>query len=173
MTAISGAIFAAADFNQYVRDNLNETAVAKATVAGQFFAAVGANSLAARILTSTTIPTGETTTSTTYVDLATPGPAITVTTGPLALVGMSGNLSSNISNSASFMSVAVSGASTIAAISARALVRDGMNANNGFRATAAGVIPLTPGSNTFTAKYAVGAGSTGTFSDRHLWVLPF
>src|SRR5690606_12967068 len=37
MTAVSGSVFTAAQFNQFVRDNLNETAPARATTAGAHF----------------------------------------------------------------------------------------------------------------------------------------
>lgn len=173
MTAISGAIFAAADFNQYVRDNLNETAVAKATASGQYFVATGTNALAARVLGAGTIATSQSTTSTTYTDLATVGPNTTVDTGTLALVMVSAAVSNGTGAASSFMSYAVSGATTVAAVTTRALRVDGIAGGNIIRATSVSTVPLTPGSNTFTAKYAVGAGSTGTFSDRSMQVIPF
>jgi hypothetical protein len=48
MTAVANSTFTAAQFNQYVRDNLNETAPAKATSAGSYFVADGVNSIAER-----------------------------------------------------------------------------------------------------------------------------
>ena len=48
MTAVANSTFTAAQFNQYVRDNLNETAPALATAAGSYFAADGINSIAER-----------------------------------------------------------------------------------------------------------------------------
>lgn len=171
MTAVSGAVFAAADFNQYVRDNLNSTAVALATAAGQFFVSKGANSLEARTVGSGTVATSQTTTSTSYTNLATIGPAATVTTGALALVIVSAAVSNTINNASSFMSYEVSGATTSVSNSSRALRFDGLAAGNVIRASAVSPMALTPGSNTFTAKYAVGSG-TGTFQDRSIVVIP-
>jgi hypothetical protein len=173
MTAVSGNVFAAAEFNQYVRDNLNETAVAKATTAGQYFVAVGANSLAARVIGGNSVQTTQTTTSTSYTDLATPGPALTLTTGTLAIVFVSAKITNNTSNATSFMSYQVSGATTVAVTTTRALVSDGMNANSNFRASAASTVPLNAGVNTFTTKYAVGGGTTGSYGDRTIIVIPF
>jgi hypothetical protein len=109
MTAVAGSTFSAAQFNQYVRDNLNETAPAKATAAGQFFVATGANAIAARTPTSATVATSETTTSTSYADLATVGPAATVTTGVAAMVFIKSGIDKNTANIGTFMSFAVSG----------------------------------------------------------------
>ena len=50
MTAVSGSVLTAAQFNTYVRDNLNETAPAKATAAGQIFVSTAANAIAARLV---------------------------------------------------------------------------------------------------------------------------
>lgn len=172
MTAVAGAIFSAAQFNQYVRDNLNETAVAKATTTGQFFVATGANALAARIMTAGTIATSQSTTSLTYTDLATIGPTAVVDTGVQALVMISAAMSNNTGAATSLMSYAVSGATTVAAVSTRALRVDGIAGGNIIRATSVSTVPLNAGTNTFTAKFAVGGG-TGTFSDRSLQVIPF
>ena len=173
MTAVAGAIFTAAQFNQYVRDNLNSTAPALATATGQFFVATGANAIAARTPTSARVNTSESTTSATYTDLATPGPAVTVTTGVNALVIITAGMSNNTTNSASSMSFAISGATTIAAADSHRIARDGMNLNNLVRYSAASFFnTLTPGVNTFTTKYLVGSG-TGIFDNREIFVLPF
>lgn len=173
MTAVAGATFTAAQFNQYVRDNLNQTAPALATAASQYFTATGTNALAARIAATATVATSEGTTSTSYTDLATVGPSVTCATGVLALVIISCNMSNNTTNSAAFMSFAVSGATTIAAATSRGIIRDGMNANNSFRVSEAKLVTLTAGNNTFTAKYASGAASTANFVDRDITVIPF
>jgi len=68
-----------------------------------------------------------------------------------------------------YMSYAVSGATTVAAIDGRALQVQGSNFT---RASATSVITgLTPGSNTFTAKYRI-TGGTGTWRDRDIVVIP-
>src|SRR3546814_19340432 len=69
MTAVANTVFTAAQFNQHVRDNLNETAPAKATAAGGYFVATGVNAIAQRIADGNTDTNTGTTTSTTYTDL--------------------------------------------------------------------------------------------------------
>lgn len=176
MTAIANTIFTAAQFNQHVRDNLNETAPAKATAAGGYFVATGTNAIAQRIADSAIELGSGTTTSTTYADLDAPanvGPSVTVETGPSALVIVSGQFQNSGTGSAR-MSYAVSGATTIAAADNRgvgAFGVAGLNITAGTTALHFGGLSLTPGSNTFTTKYRVSSG-TGTFTSRRILVLP-
>lgn len=172
MTAVAGAVFAAADFNTYVRDNLNQTAPALATAAGQYFVATGTNQIAARSMGSGVVATSQTTTSTSFTDLATAGPSVTLTTGVTAIVFTTAGMSNNTTNASSFMGYAVTGATSAAAATSKALRVDGISASNVVRVSAVSTASLTAGSNTFTAKYAVGAGSTGTFLDRTIIVIP-
>lgn len=175
MTAVAGATFSAAQFNQYVRDNLNETAPAKATAAGQFFVSTAANAIAARSCGSATVATAEATTSTSYADIpaGTVGPAVTVTTGTSAWVAIKTGLENNTINVGTFMGFAISGATSVAASDAFAVNIAGVAAANRLRIGAAfRVTGLTAGSNTFTAKYKV-VSNTGTFVQRDLAVMPF
>lgn len=123
------------------------------------------------------VATSESTASTTYTDLTTPGPAVTVTTGAVALVIVECGMD-NTGTADSFMSFAVSGATT------RAANADGDNDAASFDGQLAGtagandspvritlLTGLTPGSNTFTAKYRV-TGGTGGFTDRRIIVIP-
>ncbi len=172
MTAVAGAIFSAAQFNQYVRDNLNECAPAKATAAGQFFVSTGANAIAARQLTAAVVATSQTTTSTSYADLATIGPQVSAVTSDRAVVFFASDLDNTGVNGASSVSVAVSGATTISASAAWRIARDGAAAGNIWRVGMAHLFTgLNAGTNTFTMKYTVGSG-TGTFGNRELIVLP-
>jgi hypothetical protein len=67
------------------------------------------------------------------------------------------------------MSFAISGATTRAANDATAL---NLLGNDFQKASAIFVVSgLTPGSNTFTAKYRTGAG-TATFQNRSIWAIP-
>src|SRR3954463_9664656 len=109
MTAVAGAPFSAAQFNTYVRDNLNETAPAKATAGGQLFVSTGPNAIAARTPTAATVVTSQTTASTSYTNLATAGPAVTVTTGTQAIALFKASISNDTSNSSSVTAVQVSG----------------------------------------------------------------
>ena len=175
MTAVANATFTAAQFNQYVRDNLNETAPAKATTSGGYFVADGVNSIAERFATGNTDLNSGTTTSTTFTDLtgAAIGPTVTVTTGTMALVFIHGQMGNSGTGSAR-MAYDVSGATTIAAADNRGNAVFGVAGVTIATGTAVlhfGGVALTPGSNTFTAKYRVSSG-TGTFSARRISVLP-
>jgi len=124
---------------------------------------------------SATVATSQNTTSTSYTDLATAGPAVTVTTGTKALVIVTSSINSSDTASSGFMSYAVSGATTIAASDSVATALrqaenyDGTTILN--RSSAASVPTLTAGSNTFTAKYRVAPGGTQTFQDRSIFVI--
>lgn len=175
MTAVANTTFTAAQFNQHVRDNLNETAPAKATAAGSYFVATGVNAIAERMAEGSIDLNTGTTTSTTYTDLtgASIGPVVTVETGPMALVIVAGQLSNSGTDSAR-MAYDVSGDTTIAAADNRGIGTFGvasLTVTTGTTVLHFGGLALTPGSNTFTAKYRV-SGGTGTFLSRRIAVLP-
>ena len=173
MTAVANAAFTAAQFNASVRDNLLQTGPALVTGAGQILVSTAANALAAR--TPTTAATGvvNTTASTTYTDLATVGPVVgPITTGAKALVMVSCYLQNNTAGVFSIMSCTISGATTDAASDATGLQHQTGSTTATIRATAAHLYDtMTPGSNTFTAKYRV-SGGTGTFGSRYVTVIP-
>ena len=123
------------------------------------------------------ITSTDTTTSTTYTDLGHVGPAVTLTTGTAVMVALYANASNNTAGAGASMAVAVSGATTVAA-PAGGVVAD-------FNSLPAGqIMPLgatflitglTPGSNTFTCKYAAASAGTATFygsPGRYLVVWP-
>lgn len=116
------------------------------------------------------VATSQTTTSTTYADLGTSGPAVTANTGTSAIVTVSGGMTNSDVNGYTFMSYAVSGATTSSAADARAMqfIHSVGNFGNqlSFQYVHTG---LTAGTNTFTAKYRVTTG-TGTFANRSISV---
>lgn len=173
LTAVSNATLTAAQWNASVRDNLLETAPAKATAAGRIFVTTAANAIAERVPSSATIATTETTASTTYVDLVSVGPTVTVTTGTSALIAITCGLSQNTVGGYCNASVLVSGASSIAAGTFVLNFRSGA-ANQQLVATNFNLMTgLTAGSNTFKMQYNAGAGGgTATFFNRHLVVIP-
>lgn len=177
MTAVDGNALNAADFNTYVRDNLNETAPSVAATEGAWFCSDAANNLVQRLPGRDYIATAQTTTSTSYTNLATTGPTVTLTTGTKAIVNLFAGATNSNANSASAMSFAVSGATTIAASDAIGIAWDGIDddADGGVDEVRKGVsvaVTLTAGSNTFTAKYLAGSG-TSTFQYRRLSVWCF
>lgn len=170
MTAVANTVFTAAQFNTHIRDNLAETAPAKATAAGRIFVTTGANSIAERPLETAAISTSQTTTSVTYADLGTIGPSVTITTGPAAIVWCSSFLQNNTSGASSHVSFDVTGATAIAASDVEAIRFNASAVNDFMRAGITSKVVLTPGSNTFTMKYRV-SGGTGTFANRSITVM--
>jgi hypothetical protein len=175
MTAVAGSVFTAAQFNQFVRDNLNETAPAKATTSGSYFVGTGLNSIAERTSSTDIVETSQTTTSTTYADLATVGPTVTVTTGVFALILVTGDITNNTAGESGRMTFEVSGASTVTPLDARALrvtIPSVTGAGNVRSSVLTAFGTLTAGVNVFTAKYRA-SGGTATFANRRLTVLPY
>lgn len=171
MTAVASTAFTAAQFNTHVRDNLNETASAKATTAGRIFVATGSNSIVERAIETATVGTNESTGSTSYVDLATVGPSVTVTTGTRALVFVTAQMHNGTADTECRAGFAVSGASTVAAADATALRTTSATTFDAYRATCMTMqTGLTAGSNTFKAQYCVSAG-TGQFQNRTIVVI--
>lgn len=122
------------------------------------------------------VATSETTSNAAYVDLTTPGPAVTMVTGSQALVTLSAQFQNGTANGSSAMSVAVSGATTIAASDTVAIWFSGGAATNVLFARFGDtfiVTGLTPGANIFTAKYKC-PGGTGfaNFVNRRIVVQP-
>lgn len=117
------------------------------------------------------VDTDQSTTSTSYVDLTTVGPSVTLTTGTKVLVIASANTYNSGAGNSNAISVAVSGASTIAASdSTSGYIR--LNAASVAETVVMfTVVTVTAGSNTFTMKYLTSAG-TANFRRRNLAVIP-
>jgi|LakMenEpi03Aug12_release.lakeMendotaPanAssembly.Ray.scaffolds.fasta_scaffold426134_2 hypothetical protein len=120
-----------------------------------------------------TVATQETTSSATYTDLTTAGPAVTVTTGTKALVILTSNMRDR-EDRGWFMSYAVSGATTISADDTRALSMVTPTQPAGiYQVSFAHVVTsLSAGSNTFTAKYrTISTAHSAVFKDRSIFVI--
>lgn len=120
---------------------------------------------------------GETTTSTTYTDLTTSGPSATVTVGSSGRViviltaGTTGLAAG--ANQTSYLSVAVSGATTVAASDSNSVYLTTSGNTNGN--SIGGLIELTglnAGSTTFTMKYRISAAQSTRFYARSITVIP-
>ena len=125
--------------------------------------------------TSALVSTAQSTASITAVDLATAGPSVTVTIGAngLALIGFIMRGGNNTSANASYGTFVASGSNTIAAAT-----QPYVSLYQAWTTNAVGEISgqwlltgLNSGSTTFKLQYYVDGG-TGTFQQRHLWVLP-
>lgn len=148
-TWANGEVPSASIMNTHIRDNIN-----------------------ALVWQMNLVNTGETRANTAFGDLATVGPAVTITTGVTALVWVGSYQSNNTIDDGCAMSYAVSGATTTGASDNwswffNSAVTAGCQAIGGRMSRAT----LTAGSNTFTAKYRTQTGGTGTWIRRRLLVL--
>jgi hypothetical protein len=181
MTAVSGSVYTAAQFNTFVRDNLLETCPAKATTSGSYFVTSGTNRIAERQAQQSFISQQDSCGATSYDDPDVspsgnnpiPGPSVTVFSGSTALIVVGGRIGGNTVTTASVkMSWEVSGATSISATDTWATGAVGLSSGFAYDSRAWLVTDLIEGLNTVTAKYSVSSGS-GLFSFRSLLVMPF
>jgi len=133
---------------------------------GAAWATVGPSALTTA---TATVATAQSTSSTSYTDLATAGPAVTLTTGTQVLVFTNTEVST-ASGRYVFADFAISGATTRAA-SDDTCVKAGDDTNAvQFRIGVANLMTVTAGSNTFTMKYRTNAG-TSSFINRAITVV--
>lgn len=114
-----------------------------------------------------TVDTNQSTTSTSFTDLATSGPAVTVTTGTKALVTITARLYHSTGGSAAAMGFAVSSATTVAPSIENSLI----NNDQGRMSVSRLITGLTAGSNIFTAKYESQDAGTSNFQYRQISVI--
>lgn len=174
MTAVAGTAFTAAQFNTYVRDNLNTTAPAVASAAGNIIVTTGLNAVTERVPSVGFVVTSQTTTNTSFVDLATVGPTVTVTTGIKCMVTFGCLISNSSVGQGGRMGIDLSGASTQVAADANSILAESGNANDGYKLTWSTIFnPLTPGSNVWKAKYRCAGSGTAAFAERVVAIVPF
>jgi hypothetical protein len=118
-------------------------------------------------INSAQVLTSQATSSTSYVDLATVGPSVTLTTGTSAIVSVGAASSPAAQGPSAVMSFAVSGATTIAASNDFSSLGGDPYVESVSMITK--LTTLTAGSNTFTAKYKATSG-TATFFNRSITV---
>lgn len=172
-TFVSGNVLTAAQLN-ILSGDLNETAVAKASAGGQLFVSTAANALAVRTPANATVLTSETTASTTFANLATVGPSVTVTTGTSALVIVSCEMSNNTIGGFAYSGHDITGSSGIPADSSRTVNCRAAATNTGIHASfALHQGSLIAGSSTFKMMYQISAAGTGAFQNRTISVVPF
>lgn len=172
LTAVSNAALTAPQWNASVRDDLLETAPAKATAATQIFVATGANAIAARTIAGDRVDSADSTSTTTYGAIATAGPAVTCTTGIAAVVSFTMQITNSSAGGPTLAYVNITGASTVSLGDAGSITHEPGAANAD--TTCSRTIyhsAMTPGSSTFTCLYRVISG-TGTWSRRTLVVIP-
>lgn len=176
MTAVANTPMTAALYNNNVRDNLRCEAPYLTGSVSDTFVVRSSHTIVSTPIQFATVTTSQTTTSTSFTDLATVGPTVTITgvLGQQAMVWISAEVDNNTANLQSWATVEVTGASTYTASSERsAVTRDGLSANSPVQYMATYLFdPIARGSSvTFTMKYKVGGG-TGTFANRRMAVWP-
>lgn len=114
--------------------------------------------------------TQETTASTSYADLSTVGPSVSVTlTEPRAVLVLYGAEVLQVSTTDDvFMSFAATGATTLSADDARAMRHNGSGTAEAYSNFT--VVACNAGTTTFTAKYRVQGGS-GQYAQRRIAVV--
>jgi hypothetical protein len=113
-----------------------------------------------------TVATSQSTSSTSFTDLATVGPSVTLTTGTKVLVIVNCWFDSLTTNEHQYADFAISGATTRSASYTTSLTARSYGTGAGIsrlRASAANLVTCTAGSNTFTMKYATGGASCDFF----------
>jgi len=109
------------------------------------------------------VDTSETTSSTSFTDLATVGPSVTITTGTRALVIITSYLHNGTNSTSNYIGFEVSGATTVSPSDNRSLFLSNTSTGNGrpeLRYSYAYIVTgLNAGSNTFTLKYRCSSGT--------------
>lgn len=120
------------------------------------------------------VATAQTTTSSSFTNLATVGPSITVNVGPngLLLIGCSASVSNDTANNGGAMALDITGANTIAAD--QGLTGFGLALPNPTDNSRTNLLTgLNAGSTTLVAKYRrYGGSGTASFTNRKVWALP-
>ena len=180
ITWVANSVLTAAQLNAQLRDNMSETAPAKAATPGSHFVTTAANTIAERRIVTATVATTQNIATTTpgppatgtYLDLTTPGPSVTLTTGANALIWITAQGSHSVADRRVWAGFNVSGATTLAAADARAVGIITSSTTMGPRATVCVQLStLTPGSNTFKMLYKNDSDGTGTFANRTIVVM--
>lgn len=172
-TFVSGNALTAAQLN-ILSGDLNETAPGKATAAGQLFVSTGAGAVTPRTPQWAQVDAAETTTTlATYGDLATVGPAVTVTLSASAIVIFGARISNNTVSGGGEMSWAGTGATSLPAPNGHVLRKISGAAGEAEQFSKVNwQSAINPGSNTFTCKYTTPTGGTATFQFRDILVVP-
>jgi hypothetical protein len=179
MTAVSGDLFTAAEYNLYVRDNFLEMAASinkdLSANRGGFFSVEASNRLKQRF-PGAAVVTAEHNIKiyqTSFVDVQSAGPYVTVKTGSRALVCINAEMMNRNTNAQASASFEVSGATNIKASDNWRITHDGIDAQKWSRQGAWRLVTgLNPGLNTFRMKYRTGNLGPVYFRRREIVVIP-
>lgn len=179
MTAVSGDLFTATEYNLNVRDNFLEMAASinndLAAARGGFFSVEASNRLKQRFPGVATVNNENNIKIyvTSFQDCQNAGPMVTVKTGGRALVCINAEMKNANNNAQASASFEVSGASKIKASDNWRITHDGIDAQKWSRqGTSKLMTGLTPGLNTFRMKYRTGNLGPVFFRRREIIVIP-
>lgn len=151
-----------------IRDNIYESAAAKATTARGYFVATGPNALAERFVYHDEVITTGTTTSGSYANPAGDnGPDVDIVTGTACVIHHSLQLENSASGS-TWGSLDITGATTVA-VTDRWAVMTQAGAANGTRSGVTTWFSMTAGASNVNMLFRVSSG-TGSFDDRRIVV---
>lgn len=174
MTAIANTTLTAAQWNTFLRDNLNAQGPTLATASGQYLVTTGFGSMIMRTPGVQYIGTSDTTTSSSLVVLDSDGAEVTAITGKMAMVTIGSQISNSTAGAGGLASIELSGDSERPADDTNCVRSDSGTASDTFKLTFTTIYnPINPGSNTFGMRYRATGGGTATFSGRLIVVVPF
>jgi hypothetical protein len=140
--------------------------------AGEELTAALLNAFLTKNANEAVVLTAESTASTSYTDLTTVGPAVTITSaGTRALVIWSATMfSADATLRGGYVDYAISGATSRSPSTDTAICASATNGAAGHRFSGVDLVTITPGSNTFTLKYQTAGSGTFVFQRRSLIV---
>jgi hypothetical protein len=176
MTFTASTALTAAQLNTHLRDNLNETEVAKGITPGAWLITTSTDAIAQRTHKSAYRQALAGTSSTTYTDNLSDGqtgPTVTVACGSEILVMISCYISNESHEIGTRMSYRISGANTVSASDTWAILHDRNGTGTESLMLTRYHTGMTPGTNTFTAQYKVDVASNeGRYQCRRMQVIP-
>ena len=174
LTAVANTAMTAAQWNTFLRDNLNAQGPTSATAGGQLLVTTGFGSLTMRTPGVTFVSLSATTASPSYVDVDPSGAEVTVTTGNKAMVTIGSGISNSTAGCGGRASVDLAGDTERVADELNVVAGDSGNASDFFKLTWTTIYsPLNPGVQIFGMRYRAAGGGTASFNDRLMMVVPF
>lgn len=177
MTFSANSALTASQLNTHLRDNFNETEVAKGITPGAWLVSTSSTNIEERLHKSGYRQALAGTTSSTYTDTLSAGqegPSVSVVTGTEAIVMISCQLSNQVSQLSCQMSYKVQGATNVSVSSAWGINHDRETTGSETLMRIHHHEGLNPGTNEFIAMYqAGGSASKAQFQCRRIQVIPF
>ena len=175
LTATTGQILTAAQWNTSVRDNLWETEPAGTTGGTHIIVTDGVNSVVERLIQRDFVNAAESTTSSTFGNLGTWGPQVLVTTGTAAITFLEAKLWNNTTGCASVMTYDVWQGQqvSITGDDPQGLQYRSSTSNDFTRCSCVDFnnFTLNPGYNRFITRYRC-TSNTANFDQRKIIVMP-